>query len=326
MYNDLISIIVPVYNVQSYLERCILSLLQQTYSNIEILLIDDGSTDKSGDMCEKFSLYDSRIKTYHKKNGGLSDARNFGIKKANGEFYCFVDSDDFISENMIETLYNNLLITNADISICKYQVTSDNELNVPYTNNMKTYTKELAFQELLLGNNFSSEICNKMFKKDLFDNIQFPKSHIYEDMFTFYKTVEKSNIIVYSDYVGYGYFYRPNSISNSSFSLKKFDWIDACAELINYCNSKYPSYLPEAINTYIYANISIIKEELLSENHVEEVFEKIRSNIKKYQYQYLTYNKKTYYNKLRHKIQVFLLCNLKLLYVFLVKNSKKQGG
>ena len=117
---DLVSIIVPVYNVQKYLDKCIESMLKQTYTNIEIVLVDDGSTDGSASICDKYAADDERVVVVHKKNGGQSDARNVGLEKSTGEYICWVDGDDCIEENMIELLHKNLVDNNADISICNY--------------------------------------------------------------------------------------------------------------------------------------------------------------------------------------------------------------
>ena len=114
----MISVIVPVYNVEKYLERCVKSIAAQTYKDLEILLIDDGSTDKSGEMCDDFQQTDSRIKAFHKQNGGLSDARNYGIEHSAGEFISFVDSDDYIDEKMLETLHRLITENDADLAVC----------------------------------------------------------------------------------------------------------------------------------------------------------------------------------------------------------------
>ena len=120
MNNEIISIIVPCYNVEKYIERCVTSLVNQTYTNIEIILVDDGSTDSTGELCDNYEKADNRIKVIHKKNGGLSDARNAGMKVAIGNYFFFVDSDDFISTDTIKFLYENLLDKAADISTCTH--------------------------------------------------------------------------------------------------------------------------------------------------------------------------------------------------------------
>ena len=133
----LVSIIVPVYNVEKYLERCLDSLINQTLKDIEIILVDDGSTDDSGNICDKYAKKDKRIKVIHKENGGLSDARNIGLSIANGRYLQFVDSDDFIHKQMIEILYNTIINNNADISICDFDKVYENT-------KIKYNTKEIS--------------------------------------------------------------------------------------------------------------------------------------------------------------------------------------
>ena len=118
--SKLVSIVVPVYNVEKYLERCVDSLINQTYKNIEIILVDDGATDNSGELCDKLLFKDSRIKVFHKLNGGLSDARNYGINQATGEYLLFVDSDDWVENEIVEKLYNSIEQNSADISVCGF--------------------------------------------------------------------------------------------------------------------------------------------------------------------------------------------------------------
>ena len=119
MEQDLISVIIPVYNVEKYLKRCMDSVLKQTYSNIEIIIVDDGSTDTSGSLCDEYWKKDSRITVFHKENGGLSSARNFGLERVSGNYVCFIDSDDFIHENYISFMYDKIIKNDADICYCK---------------------------------------------------------------------------------------------------------------------------------------------------------------------------------------------------------------
>ena len=128
MDTELISVIIPVYKVEKYIERCITSVKKQSYFNIEIILVDDGSPDNCGIICDKYAETDSRIKVIHKKNGGLSDARNAGLDIATGQYICFIDSDDYIEKDTLKDMYNNIVMTRADITICNYY-TVDSEGN-----------------------------------------------------------------------------------------------------------------------------------------------------------------------------------------------------
>ena len=162
----MISIIVPVYNVDKYIERCIQSIINQTYKNLEIILIDDGSTDKSGAICDKYSKIDNRINVIHKKNGGLSEARNVGLDIARGDYIGFVDSDDYIHPQMYELLYKNLIGTSADISIIKH-IRKEEELGLGDINSKKVYSNLEAIENILKKDSgIFIASCNKLYKKE----------------------------------------------------------------------------------------------------------------------------------------------------------------
>lgn len=169
---DLISIIVPCYNVEKYIERCITSIKEQTINNFEVLLIDDGSTDDTKKVIYKLIENDSRFKYYYKENGGLSDARNFGLKKIKGKYVCFVDSDDYVEKEYLEKLYNEIIDNDVQISICDIKRVYDTEFTIDNIDEFKVKTcmKPAAW--------------NKMFLKDLFNDIEFPTSKWYEDLGT----------------------------------------------------------------------------------------------------------------------------------------------
>ena len=215
-----ISIVVPVYKVEKYIEKCINSLINQTYKNIEIILIDDGSPDRCGKICDEFKKKDKRIKVIHKKNGGLSDARNRGIKEATGDYIMFVDSDDTIEVDSCEELVKVFKKTNADI-ICYNFRTVDEEYkelrkNIPFNlGNTKKIT-ELTYDEAIIDNiyrkNIRYEAGSKLYKKNILSNIEFPKGMLAEDFYVFYKFLKKAKKIVHFDYQIYNYLQRSDSI------------------------------------------------------------------------------------------------------------------
>lgn len=230
--NQLISIIVPVYNVEHYLDRCLKSILEQTYKNIEIVIVDDGSTDSSGIICDKYLTIDNRIKVFHKKNGGLSDARNYGIKKSNGEYLMFVDSDDYIPSNAIEILFNLITEKKADVSIGKIKTgTSSNIENNNNMPNIETFDNRQAIKEMLYANKFSTSASGKLFKRELFKNVEFPLHKLYEDFHTIYKILDKSKLIVFENEIVYYYIIRKGSITHSDFSIKSMDNLDALKQI-----------------------------------------------------------------------------------------------
>ncbi len=223
MENDLISIIVPVYNVKDYLERCLSSILNQSYKNIEIILIDDGSTDKSSDICDIFSKNDSRIRVIHTNNNGVSYARNLGIESINGKYFIFIDSDDYIKPEMIENLYNNIIKFDCDISICNVVKVDKNGkiIELPIMDNKKRILSQKEFASLLYNNKMVHGYpINKLIKTKCTENIRFD-TNIYhlEDWDYLCRLSKNINKAIY-DSSNYYYYYvdRNNSAVHSTFN------------------------------------------------------------------------------------------------------------
>lgn len=222
-----ISVIVPVYNVANYLPKCIDSILAQTYENIEVILVDDGSTDNSGKICDEYAKKDNRIKVIHKENAGLSSARNKGIEVASGEYLAFIDSDDYISEKMFQLLYD--AIGNSELAICGYScVDEDGKQIKPGTViENKVMTQEQSFDELCRYNNAGYIIaCNKLYKKELFDEIRYPIGKLHEDEFVIHNIFSKCNSIACIDTVLYFYLQRQGSIMKTP-SIRRLDGAEA---------------------------------------------------------------------------------------------------
>lgn len=227
---DIVSLIVPVYNVELYVEKCIKSLINQSYNNLEILLIDDGSSDKSGDICEQYQKKDPRIKVFHKINGGLSDARNYGLKHAAGDYIFFVDSDDWIELDSIEKLLKYAQKVNADI-VC-YGINDYVGENIETkrgSSECKLITgKEALYLLVEKGDDVGIVAWNKLYKKKLFENIEFEKGKINEDVFFTPKIISFAERVGIINYYGYNYVKnRTGSICNKSLSEKNMDAIDA---------------------------------------------------------------------------------------------------
>lgn len=222
---ELISVIVPVYNVEKYLDRCIKSIVNQSYTNLEIILVDDGSPDKCGEICDEWAQKEERIKVIHKKNGGLSDARNTGIEIAQGQYLSFIDSDDYIHKDFIKILYENSLKNNADISMCGVKRTDKNE---DISREVKNENITIVFSKDILErkNNIYCVAWNKLYKKSIFNNIRYPKGKIHEDVAVIYKIMYYSNKIAITDAELYFYFNAPESIMRSKFSRKRLDILE----------------------------------------------------------------------------------------------------
>ena len=222
MENQLISVIVPVYNVEEYLKQCLDSILEQTFSNYEVILVNDGSTDSSGLICQEYAEKDARIRYFEKENGGLSDARNYGIEQAQGEYLTFVDSDDFLDTAHLTILYNALVNNDADISIANYAnyqtSTATFYLHTFGEYYEKIYTSEELIDDLsfLERNDLSfSTIWGSLYKKSVFSFLRFPKGVIGEDVALIYKMYTQVDKIVYVHKDTYIYRENDSGISKS---------------------------------------------------------------------------------------------------------------
>ena len=237
MEEDLISIVIPVYKVEKYLEKCIESVLKQTYTNLQIILVDDGSTDNCGKICDEYAKKDSRIEVIHKANGGLSDARNVGISKAKGRYIGFVDSDDYIKENMYEILLNLIKKYDADVSICNlYDVIDGNEYIRNKENGIREYSRLDILKEVLLDKNIQSYAWNKLYKKELFDEVKYPIGKKYEDIGTTFYIFEKCNKIVVTSEPEYYYLKRSDSLVNNVTESTVFDYMELILQRYLYIN------------------------------------------------------------------------------------------
>lgn len=244
--NEVISIIVPVYNVEKYLDKCIDSMRSQSYKNIEIILVDDGSTDSSGKICDIYEKVDERIKVIHKVNGGLSDARNAALNVAKGKYVTFVDSDDYIKSDYILYLYTLLQKYKADISICEFDYMDEEgiRINHPLANNKEmVFDQEVALKKLLGQKLYTNSSSGKLFKMDHFKNIRYPFGKLYEDTLTIYKLFLKAEKIAFGANPLYCYIYHNQSISKSAFSAKQMECVDNTEIMIAEVLKEYPALL-----------------------------------------------------------------------------------
>lgn len=312
--NKRISIIVPVYNVEKYIRSCIKSVLNQTYSNIEILLVDDGSTDNSGIICDKYAASDCRIIVVHQKNAGLSAARNRGISEACGDYITFIDSDDYIAPDYIESLYSGLQETNAQICICDYQKVDegieidDLGYSCDITASIKRLSNKQALENVYTGDMHGVDFISvaKLYDKKLFLNngISFPVGKIHEDAFTTYKLLYLSERISYIDKAMYFYRIRNGSITTSAFSLKKLDKLEATrGECDFFLNHNELDILRFALFDHLHEHQRIIREMNETSSDVadkrKEVCRLLQEDIKKYgKYVELPFEKRVFYKLL----------------------------
>lgn len=207
-----LSIIVPVYNAKAYLQRCVDSILAQTYRDYELILVDDGSTDGSNNICDSFTSLDNRIKVFHQTNKGLSSARNRGVKVATGEIIGFVDSDDWIEPQMFEQMITALEENDSDIVICRVRLIEEDVDRIIGHEDKMILSKHEGTKEILRDDVILSFAWNKIYKRSLFKDIEYPEGRIYEDTATTYKLFYESNKIVSLPLVGYNYWQNPKGI------------------------------------------------------------------------------------------------------------------
>lgn len=255
----LISVIIPVYNVESYLEDCLNSVIGQTYRNLEIILVNDGSTDGSLQICERFRNQDARVMLINQENGGLSDARNAGIATATGEYITFVDSDDLIVTTFIEQMYGAAIENKAEIVECNFSKFSDGEA-VFLKNScekeiaVQSYNTETALK-LLLEDRLRQMACAKIFERKLIGDVLFEKGKLHEDEFWMYKIFGKALNVVKIDDALYLYRQQSSSIMGKSYHLKRLDAIEAFNGQVCYVQKYFPKLIPVAVRRLFYGTL-----------------------------------------------------------------------
>lgn len=260
MIKELISVVVPIYNVEKYLRKCINSIINQTYSNLEIILVNDGSTDGSGEICNEYACKDGRILVINKRNGGLSDARNCGIEIAKGKYIVFIDSDDYIETDMIENLYRACIDNGAQIACCGKIIERGKKINEVNCKENFCVSAEDAIKRMLLLRDIDVSAWDKMYKMELFKDIRYPINKYYEDMGTTYKLLDKADKIVHINKPEYHYVIRLNSIT-TTFSIKHLDMLSTSKEIHEYIVEKYPQ-LTEISKSFCYLQYFTILLEL----------------------------------------------------------------
>lgn len=315
MNNDLISIIIPVYNVEKYISKCLNTSIRQTYKNIEIIVVNDGSTDKSGIICDEFAKEDPRIKVIHTTNKGVSSARNLGIREANGKYITFIDSDDYVNERYIEILYNLCKNEKADIGICGTMDVSENEEIICKSKIIKkTLNYEATIKELLLEKYFTNVIWAKMYKKEIFCDVKFNlKTKIGEDLELLYQVIKRCKIINV-DTSKYLYYYRRREgcITSQRYNENWKREIEIVETIINDFKNNNSSLYKYAIKRYIRINVTCINK-IIKTNGNNNSIKKLRDNIIKYK------DDMFFKAKLKEKIQIYLIVNNLKQYIYIVR-------
>lgn len=300
-----ISIIVPVYNVEKYLKKCITSILKQTFRDFELILVDDGSTDCSGKICDDFAKMDSRIFVIHKNNAGLSSARNIGISIARGNYLGFVDSDDYIATDMYEMLYKNLIREDADISVCGiYHCYAGRKSKVN-----EFYYKVLNVQEAIrfIFERKDADVSawNKLYKKEIFHSVRYPEGKIYEDTYVIVRLFMLCRKIVFSSERKYYYCHRAGSITTKHFTKRNFALIEAYRENFLIIKKYFPEIKKIAAEKLYYANFIVLDGMIASgcEKEYREEISKVVKFLKRHYKEMLYCNTFT----IKRKISMLIL-------------------
>lgn len=250
-----VDVIVPVYKVESYLKKCIDSLLNQTYDNYIVTLVDDGSPDKCPLICDEYAVkYPQKVRVYHKPNGGLSDARNYAVERSKSEFVAFVDSDDWVSNDFILNLMNGLTSIDVDLVISPFYRVVETSKGISVLTMPKTDSCEMTAEEALIGlckeKYYGSHACSKLIRRSLVLSYPYPVGKYYEDSYTTYKHIVNSRKISYVSKPGYYYLQRNGSIVRSKFQKKHLDFFYATREMVDYMISNHYSETIIAFGVY----------------------------------------------------------------------------
>ena len=327
----MISVIVPIYHVEKYLPACVESICAQTYSNIEIILVDDGSPDRCGEMCDEFAQKDNRIRVIHKINGGLSDARNAGIEAASGEYIAFIDSDDTIDSRMLELLLQTIENTKTDISCCLYTEYPEGEK--PFIH-QKKYTQPEVLDSVealkrLFSTSTGQEIiaCNKLYRHELFeDGIRFPVGKLHEDNFTTYQLFGKAGSVSFLDCELYFYLRRKNSITGC-FNPRRMEAIQAGEEAMEYVRQRKLPLKLEAEAFYFRINTGLLNAMICSHSVNLEFRKKIEHNLFHSEHSYFSnpyFSKKNKLLMLVYKFGGYRIYQHYILHVMKVRQKDLQ--
>lgn len=230
--NDLISVIIPAYNSEKTIRKCLESVLSQSYEELEVLVIDDGSTDMTSDIIKSIMDTDSRVRYFHKKNGGQSSARNVGLKNLSGKYFTFVDSDDYIKPEMIFCLYRLIIEKSADISMCGYSNICNNKIEYFHCDNIEIVGCDNVIKALLTEKIMAGPVC-KLFSSNMFSQMHFQEGIIFEDIEYLSRVFLNVNKIVSCNYAGYVYVIHPESTTHSLFSKKHYDLLKVTDTIVN---------------------------------------------------------------------------------------------
>ena len=322
--NELISVIVPVYNVEKYLRKAVQSIQNQTYKHLEIMLINDGSTDSSGNICDELANSDSRIVVIHKKNGGVSTARNEAQKLAKGNYVIYVDSDDYIHEEMIQSLYEQLIAENADVSSCSVMNVYQNSQTPQCSdeNLYFVYNQEEFLREYLIGQRVQGTLGNKLIRKEITDQLEFPVGKIYEDAYYHLQLVQVAKKYVVHTKPYYYYYHRNQSLTTNPYHERDLVYLDVYQKFYDLVQQQYPRIINEAFFRLSYAYFYIFDKMLLESNFDRiDAFKMVKDYLKKNAIQIA---KNTIFQKGRRIAALALKINIHLYPKLMLANMEKN--
>ena len=257
----MVSVIIPIYNVQDYLARCIDSVLTQTYKDLEIILVDDGSLDASGDICDEYDLKYRHVRVIHKTNGGLSDARNAGLVVAPGKYVTFIDGDDYVHPSFVEALLHTIKTTGAQIAACTWQELKDGDtprnVNVEKAS-CKIFSQEEAINTVFYQGELNHSACSRIFEKQLFDDLRFPEGALYEDLAIIFPLLRKVDKVALLKAPMYYYMHRAGSIL-TTISLRRTHVLDHLEALEQQVSDEAPQYLPAVRSRHLSACFNMLR-------------------------------------------------------------------
>lgn len=321
----MISVVVPVYNVFNYLNRCIQSLLAQTYEDYEIILIDDGSSDGSSDLCDKLASEYEQISAFHKKNGGLSSARNLGAQKAKGEWITFVDSDDYVSDSYLQDLYKLVVKFDADMAITRVELRLESQANEVRPKRFDDFVtdRQGGFFEVYIGNKVGWSGCGKLLKTSYVLNRPFPNG-FYEDSASAYLFIDQCERIAIGDYENnYKYLRRDGSITASKLSEKHYHIFEISEQIEKYINANICDKEYYATLIYLNAVLQLLNRITMSKEEYEQIFLKYRARFRK-DFCSILFKRDVTFNS---KIYIMVLCSSPQIFrIFSNAVTRRKGN
>lgn len=316
-----VSVIIPVYNVEIYLKKCIESVLKQSYSNLEILLINDGSTDNSGAICEEFSFKDDRIRVIHQTNKGLSEARNKGLDYSQGDYITFLDSDDYIESDMYEILVENIEKYNCDVAVCASKIIYENikPIKQKLISEKRIFKNEEIINFLL--DEMDNAVWNKMYKSEVIQNIRFKEGKIHgEDLYFNLQVFKNCNSLIYDNRQKHNYLKRKNSITTATFSNKSLDEVYFKDLIYTFISENYPLIEGKVKRLTFVSRLNVCRKIYLCKNKKD--FNQLLIEYKNYLKDNFSSVKP--FLKRKELIEYILLINISNFYIIVIKFLKRR--